>query len=161
MKTEKATFAAGCFWSIQKVFDTLPGVMKTTVGYCGGKTEYLNPSYEQVCSGKTGHAESIEIEFNPKIISYEKLLNLFWEIHDPTTLNRQGPDIGSQYRSAIYYHNLAQKNIAEESKNKAQVKFKKPIVTEITKAKEFYPAEAYHQKYYKIHEVYCNIKIKD
>ncbi|MBS3123479.1 peptide-methionine (S)-S-oxide reductase MsrA [Candidatus Woesearchaeota archaeon] len=157
MKTEKATFAAGCFWGIQKIFDTPPGVLKTTVGYCGGKKEYQNPSYEKVCSGKTGYAESIEIEFNPKIISYEKLLELFWQCHDPTTLNRQGPDIGSQYRSAIFYHSTKQKKIAEESKIKAQRELKQPIVTIISKVEEFYPAEEYHQKYYKTHEVYCSI----
>ena len=147
----KAIFAAGCFWCIQEIYESMSGVTKTTVGYIGGHTS--NPTYEEVCMGNTNHAEAIEIEFDETIISFEKLLNTFWEIHDPTTLNRQGPDIGTQYRSAIFYTNEEQKKISENSihiLNKE--KFKGKIVTEITKATAFYPAEEYHQHY--------NIKMK-
>jgi peptide-methionine (S)-S-oxide reductase len=150
---EKAYFAAGCFWHVQEEFDSLEGVIKTRVGYTGGNTK--NPTYEQVSSGKTGHAEVIEIIFNPKIISYEKLLDVFWEIHNPTTLNRQGADIGSNYRSSIFYINKNQKKIAEKSKQKAQKKFNNPIVTKIVKASKFYPAEEYHQKYNEKKERAC------
>jgi len=152
---EKATFAAGCFWGIQQVFDETPGVVETTVGYTGGNVK--NPSYEQVSSEKTGHTESIEVEFDPKKISYEKMLEVFWKHHNPTTLNGQGPDIGTQYRSAIFYHNDRQKKLAEKSKKEMQKKFEKPIVTEIVKAGQFYPAEDYHQKYYKAHRVSCPV----
>lgn len=142
----KAIFAAGCFWCIQEVFEAMSGVTKTTVGYIGGHTP--SPTYEEVCTGNTNHAEAIEIEFDETIISFKKLLNTFWEIHDPTTLNRQGPDIGTQYRSAIFYTNEEQKKISENSihiLNKE--KFKGKIVTEITKATTFFPAEEYHQHY--------------
>lgn len=142
----KAIFAAGCFWCIQEIYEAMPGVTKTTVGYIGGHTP--SPTYEEVCTGNTNHAEAIEIEFDETIISFEKLLNTFWEIHDPTTLNRQGPDIGTQYRSAIFYTNEEQKKISENSihiLNKE--KFKGKIVTEITKATTFFPAEEYHQHY--------------
>jgi peptide-methionine (S)-S-oxide reductase len=142
----KAIFAAGCFWCIQEIYESMSGVTKTTVGYIGGHTS--NPTYEEVCMGNTNHAEAIEIEFDETIISFEKLLNTFWEIHDPTTLNRQGPDIGTQYRSAIFYTNEEQKKISENSihiLNKE--KFKEKIVTEITKATTFFPAEEYHQHY--------------
>mgnify|MGYP001028611447 CR=1 FL=1 len=142
----KAIFAAGCFWCIQEIYEAMSGVTKTTVGYIGGHTSY--PTYEEVCTGNTNHAEAIEIEFDETIISFEKLLNTFWEIHDPTTLNRQGPDIGTQYRSAIFYTNEEQKKISENSihiLNKE--KFKGKIVTEITKATTFFPAEEYHQHY--------------
>ena len=142
----KAIFAAGCFWCIQEIYESMSGVTKTTVGYIGGHTPF--PTYEEVCSGSTNHAEAIEIEFNETIISFEKLLNTFWEIHDPTTLNRQGPDIGTQYRSAIFYTNEEQKKISENSihiLNKE--KFKGKIVTEIIKATTFFPAEEYHQHY--------------
>lgn len=147
--TEKATFAAGCFWGIEAKFDEVNGVISTTVGYTGGNVK--NPTYKEVCSNNTGHAEAIEIIFNPNIISYEKLLRIFWEIHNPTTLNRQGPDLGSQYRSAIFYHSQKQKNKAIQIKNELDKskKFNRPIVTEITTAGEFYKAEEYHQKYYK------------
>ena len=131
------------------------GVLKTTVGYTGGKTK--NPSYEDVCNGRTGHAESVFVEFNPKKISYEKLLEIFWMIHNPTQVNRQGPDIGSQYRSAIFYMNEKQRKSAEKSKTQIQKKYDKPIATEITKSSAFYPAEKYHQKYYLTHPVYCHI----
>ena len=144
---EKATFAAGCFWGVEAVFERTKDVEKTTVGYTGGKTK--NPTYEQVCTGKTGHAEAVQIIYNPKIITYEKLLETFWMIHDPTQKNRQGPDIGTQYRSAIFYHNQEQKHMAEESKKQKEKYLEVKIQTEITLAKEFYPAEEYHQKYLK------------
>jgi len=144
---EKATFAAGCFWGVEAVFERTRGVEKTTVGYTGGKTK--NPTYEQVCIGKTGHAEAVQIIYNLKIITYEQLLETFWMIHDPTQKNRQGPDIGTQYRSAIFYHNQEQKQIAGQSKIQKEKDLGVNIQTEITPAKEFYPAEEYHQKYLK------------
>jgi peptide-methionine (S)-S-oxide reductase len=144
----KAIFAAGCFWHIQEIYDSLKGVIKTSVGYTGGNT--VDPTYEEVCNGGSNHSEAIEVLFDEKIISYEDLLNQFWTIHDPTTLNRQGPDIGTQYRSAIYYTNNSQKIIAEESRIKMNTdKFKGQIVTEITQASTFYFAEEYHQNYNK------------
>lgn len=142
---QKAIFAAGCFWGVQYYFDQVPGVVKTTVGYSGGHTQ--NPSYEQVCTHTTGHAEATLIEFDPKKVTYETLVKQFFRMHDPTQLNRQGPDVGDSYRSAIFYFNDAQKAMAEKVKTQAQPQFKQPIVTEITKASEFYPAEDYHQKY--------------
>ncbi len=142
---EKATFGAGCFWGVEVKFQNIKGVKNTTVGYMGGNLK--NPTYEQVCTDKTGHAEVIQIEYDSKQISYERLLEIFWDIHDPTQKNRQGPDIGKQYRSAIFYHNELQKNLAEESKKQIQKKYIKAIATEITPVKEFYPAEEYHQKY--------------
>jgi len=142
---EKATFGAGCFWGVEAAFQKINGVTKTTVGYMGG--DLKNPTYEQVCTDKTGHAEVIQIIYDSNQISYEKLLETFWEIHDPTQLNRQGPDVGKQYRSVIFYHNNKQKMIAEESKKQIQKKYSKEIVTEISPAREFYPAEEYHQKY--------------
>jgi peptide-methionine (S)-S-oxide reductase len=144
---EKATFGAGCFWHVEEAFRHLKGVLSTTVGYIGGTLK--NPSYEDVCTDKTGHAEALEITYDPKIITYEELLNVFWDIHDPTTKNRQGPDVGTQYRSAIFYHTLEQKTAAERSKETLEQsgKYRKKIVTEITKAPVFYPAEEYHQHY--------------
>lgn len=144
---EKATFAAGCFWGVEAVFERTDGVEKTTVGYTGGKTK--NPTYEQVCTGKTGHVEAVQIIYNPKIITYEQLLETFWMMHNPTQKNRQGPDIGTQYRSTIFYHNQEQKHIAEESKKQKEKYLGVKIQTEITLAKEFHPAEEYHQKYLK------------
>ena len=142
----KAIFAAGCFWCIQEIYDAMDGVTKTTVGYIGGNTQ--SPTYEDVCSGDTNHAEAIEIEYDETIIKFETLLNTFWEIHDPTTLNRQGPDVGTQYRSAIFYTNEDQRIKSEESKKNLNInKFNGKIVTEITKATTFYPAEEYHQHY--------------
>jgi peptide-methionine (S)-S-oxide reductase len=141
----KATFGAGCFWGVEAAFRALPGVTSTAVGYLGGTLE--NPSYEDVCTGTTGHAEVVQVEFDPERISYEHLLDTFWEIHDPTTLNRQGPDIGRQYRSAIFSHDADQEAAAIASRDRAQSKFRKPIVTEITSASTFYPAEEYHQRY--------------
>ena len=144
---KKATFAAGCFWGVEAVFEKTEGVEKTTVGYTGGKTK--DPTYELVCTGETGHAEAIEIIYDPNKITYEQLLETFWMMHDPTQKNRQGPDIGTQYRSAIFYHNREQKQIAEESKKQKQKDLGVVIQTEIIPAKEFYPAEEYHQKYLK------------
>ncbi|MFH0986054.1 MAG: bifunctional methionine sulfoxide reductase B/A protein [Candidatus Omnitrophota bacterium] len=146
--TQVATFAAGCFWGVEYAFRKIPGVLKTTVGYTGGHTE--SPTYEQVCSHATGHAEAVEVQFDPAKVSYEKLLESFWALHDPTTLNRQGPDIGDQYRSAIFYHSPGQEQAAKALKEKLERsgKFKRPIVTEIAPEKEFYKAEDYHQQYF-------------
>ena len=143
---QKCYFALGCFWHAQEEFDKVKGVVKTTVGYSGGKTS--NPTYSEVGTGKTGHAETIEIEFDDTIVSYENLLDIFWRIHDPTTLNRQGADIGTNYRSIIFYLNNEQKIIAEKSKKEMQENFKDKIVTEIVPFEKFYRAEEYHQKYY-------------
>ena len=147
-ETKKATFAAGCFWGVESSFRQLDGVIDVTVGYTGGHVR--NPTYEMVCSDRSGHAEAVEIEFDPSVVSYETLLEVLWEIHDPTTLNRQGPDFGSQYRSAIFYHDAEQQKAAEESKKRldASGHFEDPIVTEIVPASTFYPAEEYHQRYY-------------
>ena len=144
----KATFAAGCFWCVEPVFRKIKGVTSTTVGYVGGHTE--NPTYEDVCSGQTGHAEAIQIEFDPSVVSYEELLNVFWENHDPTSLNRQGPDVGEQYRSAVFFHSQEQEVTAKASKERQQNSgiYTKKIVTEITPANNFYKAEEYHQRYY-------------
>ncbi|MBN1280448.1 MAG: peptide-methionine (S)-S-oxide reductase MsrA [Candidatus Thermoplasmatota archaeon] len=144
---ETATFAAGCFWHVEVTFRTLKGVTSTRVGYIGGTT--VHPSYEEVCTDRTGHAEAVEVTYDPSQISYEDLLAVFWKIHDPTTKNRQGPDVGTQYRSAIFYHTPEQKTAAEASKRQmdAAGTYKRKIVTEITKASTFYPAEEYHQQY--------------
>lgn len=155
MTMEKATFAAGCFWGVEEAFSHLKGVSLTQVGYCGGSVK--NPTYEQVCSGTTGHAESIEILFDPSEVSYDDLLNVFWTIHDPTTLNRQGPDVGSQYRSVIFYHHPEQEKQAFASKSRLQNRINKPIVTEIYESAPFYPAEDYHQKYHQKHGGGCGI----
>lgn len=146
---KRATFAAGCFWGVEETFRTLPGVTSTTVGYAGGRT--TDPTYEQVCSGSTGHAEAVEIQFDPNTIGYEKLLEIFFDNHNPTTPNRQGPDVGSQYRSAIFFHDAEQQTVARAAKEELQGsgKFSQPIVTEITAATEFYRAEEYHQQYLK------------
>jgi len=148
---QKATFAGGCFWGMEYQFQKLNGIVQTRVGYTGGKTK--NPTYEQVCSDKSGHAEAVEVTFDSEKISYEKLLEVFWKSHDPTTMNMQWPDIGSQYRSAIFYHNIEQKKAAEKSLKEIQKKITKKIVTEITKASEFYAAEEHHQDYVKNHGV--------
>jgi len=144
---ETATFAAGCFWGVESEFRRQNGVISTQVGYVGGKLE--NPTYHDVCSDRTGHAEAVEVEFDPAVISYEKLLDLFWELHDPTTVNRQGPDVGSQYRSAIFFHTPEQETIAKASKERLQAsgRYSRPIATEITPASTFYRAEEYHQQY--------------
>ncbi len=144
--TEKATFAAGCFWGVESTFRRVKGVISTQVGYAGG--HHPNPTYREVCTGFTGHAESLEIEFDPDQVSYEQLLEVFWDEHDPTTLNRQGPDVGSQYRSAIFYHTPEQEAAARASKEKLQSRYSRPIVTEIIPASEFYRAEEYHQQYF-------------
>lgn len=144
---EKATFAAGCFWGVQLGFDKLDGVISTLVGYMGGHTE--NPTYEAICTGQTNHAEVVEVTFDPDIISFGQLLDHFWQDHNPTTLNRQGPDSGSQYRSAVYYHTEEQKAGAEASRAACDASdlWPDPIVTEITSAPQFWSAEEYHQKY--------------
>ena len=148
IKTDTATLAAGCFWCVEAVFQELKGVLSVTSGYTGGKIK--NPTYREVCSGLTGHAEACQIIFDPAVITYDELLEAFWSSHDPTTLNRQGADQGTQYRSAIFYHNEDQKKLAESYKAKlnAENAFDKPIVTEISPASEFYKAEDYHQNYY-------------
>lgn len=145
---EKATFAAGCFWGVEDAFMSLPGVVATRVGYIGGRTEH--PTYQDVCGHGTGHAEAVEVSFDPALISFQKLLNVFWECHDPTQLNRQGPDIGDQYRSAIFYHSPEQQQIAEESLDSLvrSGRLRRMIVTEIVPAPTFWEAEAYHQKYH-------------
>ncbi len=147
METQKAIFAAGCFWGVEEKFRKVDGVISTRVGYIGG--EFKKPTYRDVCSHKTGHAEAIEITFDPSKVSYDDLLEVFWAIHDPTTLNRQGPDIGSQYRSAIFYVDSDQKEIALNSKAKlgAENRFKRAVVTQIVPASEFWEAEEYHQQY--------------
>lgn len=144
---QKATFGAGCFWGVEAAFRQLQGVISTSVGYTGGSLK--NPTYENVCSGNTGHAEAVEVIYDPARISYEQLLQVFWENHDPTTLNRQGPDIGAQYRSAIFYHTPEQMAAALAAKEKLQAsgRYKRPIVTEITAASPYYLAENYHQQY--------------
>lgn len=145
----KATFGAGCFWHVEDLLNKTKGVKSTAVGYIGGQLQ--NPTYEQVCTAKTGHAEAVQVEYDPDEISFEDLLNVFWSNHNPTTLNSQGPDVGTQYRSAIFYHDETQKEIAEKSKQELDQsgKFDKSIVTEIVPAPTFYKAEEYHQKYFK------------
>jgi peptide-methionine (S)-S-oxide reductase len=158
--TELATFGGGCFWCTEAVYQGVNGVKSVTSGYAGGKTP--NPTYHQVCEGNTGHAEVIQIAFDPKEVSYERLVELFWEAHDPTTLNRQGADSGTQYRSIILYSSEQQKKIAEASKGKLAARSLKPIVTEIVPLTKFYPAEDYHQDYYRNNSnaPYCQIVIR-
>jgi len=146
--TKKATFAAGCFWGVEAAFRRVKGILSTQVGYSGGHV--ANPSYREVCTGKTGHAESVRLEYDPDIISYDELLEVFWDMHDPTSPNRQGPDIGSQYRSVIFYHDEDQRKSAKKSVARLQrsEKYERDIVTEVVPAGEFYPAEDYHQRYY-------------
>lgn len=148
---EKATFGAGCFWGVEVAFRQVPGVASATAGYLGGNLP--NPTYEDVCTGRTGHAEVVEVSYDPERVSYDDLLNVFWSSHDPTTLNRQGPDRGTQYRSAIFYHDEAQKAAATASKERwdSSRRFSNPIVTEITPASTFYRAEEYHQRYLEKH----------
>jgi len=158
--THLATFGGGCFWCIEAVFERLEGVKSVSSGYAGGKKDL--PTYEEVCGGWTGHAEVIQVEYDPKKVSYEALLDLFWRAHDPTTLNRQGADIGTQYRSIILYHTEAQKTAAEKSKKDIAAQFKKPIVTEVVPLVRFYKAEEYHQGYYRNNPraSYCSLVIR-
>ena len=155
---EKATFGAGCFWGVESAFRAVPGVGETAVGYLGGTLE--NPTYHNVCTGRTGHAEVVEVTFDPAKVSYDELLEVFWKNHNPTTLNRQGPDIGTQYRSAIFFHSPEQENMARAGVDKANAsgRFRSPIVTEITAASTFYIAEDYHQQYLeKRGKTHCHI----
>jgi peptide-methionine (S)-S-oxide reductase len=145
-KTARAIVGGGCFWCVEAVYQTVPGIVSVISGYAGGNVP--SPTYEQVSTGRTGHAEVVQIEYHPDKIGYEEIIDLFWKAHDPTTLNRQGPDSGPQYRSIILYEEAAQKAIAEKSKAAAQADFKDPIVTEIVPLEEFYPAEKYHQDFY-------------
>jgi peptide-methionine (S)-S-oxide reductase len=147
MTTEKATFGAGCFWGVESTFRNVQGVTDAAVGYAGGTME--NPSYEDVCTDQTGHAEVVQVEFDPAVVRYEKLLDVFWASHNPTTMNRQGPDVGTQYRSVIFYHSPEQRTAAEASKAALEKsgKFGNPIVTQIEPAPKFYRAEEYHQRY--------------
>jgi peptide-methionine (S)-S-oxide reductase len=158
-KTAVATFGGGCYWCTEAIYQMIPGVKSVTSGFAGGTKE--NPTYEEVCTGTTGHAEVIQIEYDPATVSYEKLLHAFWEAHDPTTLNRQGNDVGTQYRSIILYSDESQKVAAEKSKAEAQKDFRKPIVTEIVPLKKFYKAEDYHQNYFRTHpnQPYCRAVI--
>jgi peptide-methionine (S)-S-oxide reductase len=144
---QKATFGAGCFWGVEAVFRQVDGVLDTAVGYAGGTTE--NPTYKDVCTGTTGHAEVVQVEFDPDKVSFDRLVDAFWANHDPTTLNRQGPDFGSQYRSAIFYHSPEQQAAAQASmaREQASGRYRRPIVTQIEAAGPFYPAEEYHQRY--------------
>ncbi len=157
MSTEKATFAAGCFWGVEAAFLQVPGVVDAVSGYTGGTS--VNSTYREVCSGRTGHAEAVEVTFDPTRVRYEQLLDVFWQIHDPTQVNRQGPDVGSQYRSAIFTHAAAQQAAAVASRERAQASLTKPIATAIEPAAVFYPAEAYHQRYFERHGVACHIAV--
>jgi peptide-methionine (S)-S-oxide reductase len=154
----KATFAAGCFWGVEDAFRQVKGVVSTTVGYTGGTVK--NPTYQQVCTSTTGHAEALQVEYDPNLVSYAKLLDVFWSIHDPTTLNRQGPDVGTQYRSVIFYHTAEQEAAALASKKKLEQsgQFRRPIVTQIVAAPDFYRAEEYHQQYHEKHGGSCLIR---
>jgi methionine-S-sulfoxide reductase len=157
MTTDQATFAAGCFWGVEYVFRKVPGVLDAVSGYTAGVTE--NPTYREVCSHTTGHAEAVLVTFDPEVVTYEQLLEVFWAMHDPTQVNRQGPDRGDQYRSGIYTHSAEQQATAEASRDRAQAKLSRPIATEILPATTFYPAEDYHQQYYDKngHEPYCHV----
>ena len=161
MQSETATFGAGCFWCVEAVFQQVEGVRKVISGYTSGST--INPNYRDVCTGMTGHAEVVQIEFDPKIISFRELLDIFWHTHNPTTLNKQGNDVGTQYRSAIFYHSETQREIAEESKKEMDTSgmWDDPIVTEITEIDVFYTAEDYHQNYFELNpkQPYCQFVI--
>lgn len=161
-KMEIATFGNGCFWCTEAIFQELKGVSKAVSGYMGGTKK--NPTYKEVCTGTTGHAEVLQITYDPSVITFDELLEVFWKTHDPTTLNRQGNDVGTQYRSAVFYHNEEQKKLASEYKNKldASGAWNDPIVTEITEASTFYPAEDYHQEYFSLNgsQPYCNFVIR-
>ena len=157
--TEQATFGAGCFWGVEAAFRQLPGVIDAVSGYMGGTK--ANPSYEDVCSDRTGHAEVVQVTYDPQKVSYRALLDLFWKMHDPTTLNRQGPDVGTQYRSAIFYNSPEQQceALASKAELEAAGTYKRPIVTQIEPAKPFYRAEEYHQRYFEKHGVSCHISV--
>jgi peptide-methionine (S)-S-oxide reductase len=157
MAHETATFGAGCFWGVEWVFRQVPGVIDVVSGYSGGSVE--NPTYEQVCTDTTGHAEVVQVTFDPEQVSYEQLLEVFWAMHDPTQVNRQGPDVGYQYRSIVLAHTPEQRAAAEASRARAQERFDRPISTEIKDFVAFYPAEGYHQRYYERtgHEPYCHV----
>ncbi|MHC3993490.1 peptide-methionine (S)-S-oxide reductase MsrA [Thiomicrolovo sp. ZZH C-3] len=159
MAKEVALLGGGCFWCIEAVYRRVKGVSSAVSGYAGGETD--NPDYRAVCSGTTGHAEVVEVTFDPEVISYGEILDIFWVIHDPTTLNRQGADVGTQYRSVIYYQNEEQKEEAEAAIAEAQAGFSDPIVTELSPAPTFYPAEAYHQNYFELNpqQGYCQVVI--
>jgi len=154
-----ATLAGGCFWCLEAVYQRIEGVLSVTSGYAGGTTP--NPTYEEVCTGETAHAEAIQVAFDPALISYEEILDIFWQAHDPTTLNRQGPDAGTQYRSVIFWKGDSQRDVAEASRKKAQGKLKEPIVTQLLPLEQFWPAEDYHQNYYNSHQSagYCRMVI--
>ena len=155
--TETAIFGAGCFWGVEWVFRQVPGVQDAVSGYAGGLTD--NPTYRDVCSHTTGHAEVVEVTFDPSVVTFEQLLEVFWAMHDPTQVNRQGPDVGDQYRSGIYTHSEEQQATALASRERAQARYDRPIATEILPATTFYPAEAYHQRYYETtgHQPYCHV----
>jgi len=157
MSYEQATFGAGCFWGVEYVFRRVPGVIDVQVGYTGGITQ--NPTYREVCSHTTGHAEVAQVTFDPEQVSFGQLLDVFWAMHDPTQVNRQGPDVGDQYRSAVFSHSPEQQAEAEASKERAQARFSKPIATQVVPLTTFYPAEDYHQEYYEKngHEPYCHV----
>lgn len=157
MSMEKATFAAGCFWGVEAAFRQIDGVIDAVSGYTGGHT--ANPSYREVCSDTTGHAEAVEITYDPSRVDYERLVNAFWQLHDPTQENRQGPDIGTQYRSAIFVHSPAQEAAARASLAREQANHKRPIATQIVPAQQFFPAEEYHQRYFEKHGRACHISL--
>ena len=161
-KMEKASLAAGCFWCLEAIYKQVKGISEVISGYSGGNVN--NPSYEQVCSDTTGHAEAVQITYDPEVISYAEILKIFWQVHNPTTPNRQGHDIGSQYRSVIFYHNEEQERIAESSRKDLQEAsvWPDPIVTEIIPFREFFPAEEYHQNYYRNHpeNTYCQLVVR-
>jgi peptide-methionine (S)-S-oxide reductase len=159
-KTEIATFGGGCFWCLEACYELIPGVKSVTSGYAGGATE--KPTYKEVCGGDSGHAEVVQIEFDPAVVSYEKLLQTFWQVHDPTTLNRQGNDVGTQYRSVIFHHDATQKASAERSMAAAQKELGRPIMTQIVPLQKFYPAEEYHQDYFRKNpsQAYCQAVVR-
>lgn len=157
MNSQTATFAAGCFWGVEAAFRQLPGVIDAVAGYIGGHTDA--PSYREVCSDQTGHAEAVQVTYDPDKISYDQLLDAFWKLHDPTQVNRQGPDIGSQYRSAIFTHSPEQEAAAKASRDRIQGTFKRPIATQILPAPPFFRAEDYHQRYFERHGVACHISL--
>lgn len=155
MSTQTATFAAGCFWGVEAAFHRIPGVIDAVSGYTGGRT--ANPTYKEVCTDRTGHAEAVEVTFDPAVVSYGQLLDAFWKIHDPTQVNRQGPDVGTQYRSAIFTHSPEQAAEATASRDREQAKYDKPIATQIEPAPVFYRAEEYHQRYFERNPGACHV----